>query len=103
MLFPVLNAIPECVDKLNVTMGYPLKDTPLYGLLEAAIELQEHASLSPENGLSFYHKPAVDILSHPYLYKEDKSPIDKLIRRNQEEKSDQSLSAGKSEDFSLLY
>ncbi|MEO9485182.1 MAG: PD-(D/E)XK nuclease family protein [Ekhidna sp.] len=79
MLFPVLNAIPEKVDKLNVTMGYPLKDTPLFGLLEAAIELQEHASLSPENGLSFYHKPTVDILSHPYLYKEDKNPLDKLL------------------------
>lgn len=79
MLFPILNAIPEQVDKLNVTMGYPLKDTPLFGLLEAAIELQEHASLSPENGLSFYHKPVIDILSHPYLYKEDKSPLDKLI------------------------
>ncbi|WP_462248536.1 PD-(D/E)XK nuclease family protein [Ekhidna sp.] len=79
MLFPILNAIPEKVDKLNVTMGYPLKDTPLYGLLEAAIELQEHASLSPENGLSFYHKPTIDILSHPYLYKEDKNPLDKLI------------------------
>ncbi|MEQ9467303.1 MAG: PD-(D/E)XK nuclease family protein [Ekhidna sp.] len=79
MLFPILNAIPERVDKLNVTMGYPLKDTPLFGLLEAAVELQEHASLSPENGLSFYHKPVVDILSHPYLYKEDKNPLDKLI------------------------
>lgn len=79
MLFPILNAIPEQVDKLNVTMGYPLKDTPLFGLLEAAIELQEHASLSPENGLSFYHKPVIDILSHPYLYKEDKNPLDKLI------------------------
>lgn len=79
MLFPILNALPESVDKLNVTMGYPLKDTPLYGLLEAAIELQEHASLSPENGLSFYHKPTLDILSHPYLYKEDKNPLDKLI------------------------
>ena len=79
MLFPILNAIPDKVDKLNVTMGYPLKDTPLFGLLEAAIELQEHASLSPENGLSFYHKPTLDILSHPYLYKEDKNPLDKLI------------------------
>ncbi len=79
MLFPILNAIPERVDKLNVTMGYPLKDTPLFGLLEASLELQEHANLSPENGLSFYHKPVLDILSHPYLYKEDKNPLDKLI------------------------
>ncbi|GAB4250728.1 MAG: PD-(D/E)XK nuclease family protein [Ekhidna sp.] len=80
MLFPVLNAIPEKVDKLNITMGYPLKDTPLFGLLESAIELQDYAHLSADDGLSFYHKPVVDILSHPYLYKDDKNPIDKLIR-----------------------
>ncbi|MEM6816793.1 MAG: PD-(D/E)XK nuclease family protein [Bacteroidota bacterium] len=79
MLFPMLNAIPEEVDKLNVTMGYPLKDTPLFGLLEAVIELQEQASFSPVNGLSFYYKPVLDILSHPYLYKEYRNPFDKLI------------------------
>ncbi len=79
LLFPVLNAIPEKVDKLNVTMGYPLKDTPLYGLLESAIELQEHISLSPTNGLSFYHRPVLDILSHPYLYKQEKDPLDRFV------------------------
>ncbi|MEM6735634.1 MAG: PD-(D/E)XK nuclease family protein [Bacteroidota bacterium] len=79
MLFPMLNAIPEEVDKLNVTMGYPLKDTPLFGLLEAIIEMQENASFSPMNGLSFYYKPVLDILSHPYLYKEYRNPFDKLI------------------------
>lgn len=80
MLFPVLNAIPEEVEKLNVTMGYPLKETPLFGLLEASLEVQEHMQLSAENGLSFYHKPTLDVLSHPYLYKEEKNPLDKLIK-----------------------
>ena len=80
MLFPVLNSIPDRVTKLNVTMGYPLKETPLFGLLEAAVELQEHASLSPDNGLSFYHKPTVDILSHPYLYTEERSSVDRLLQ-----------------------
>lgn len=80
MLFPVLNALPENVEKLNVTMGYPLKETPLFGLLEAAIEVLEHQQLSAENGLTFYHKPTLDVLSHPYLFKKDKDPIDKLIK-----------------------
>lgn len=80
MLFPVLNAIPNNVDKLNVTMGYPLKETPLFGLLEAAIEVLEQARLTADNGLTFYHKPTIDVLSHPYLFKKDKDPIDKLIK-----------------------
>lgn len=80
MLFPVLNALPDTVEKLNVTMGYPLKETPLFGLLEAAIEVQEHSQLSSTNGITFYHKPTIDVLSHPYLYKEDKDPLDNLIK-----------------------
>lgn len=80
MLFPVLNALPDTMEKLNVTMGYPLKETPLFGLLEAAIEVQEHSQLSVKNGITFYHKPTIDVLSHPYLYKEDKDPLDKLIK-----------------------
>ncbi|MEM6643107.1 MAG: hypothetical protein AAF616_09025, partial [Bacteroidota bacterium] len=71
MLFPMLNALPSEVKKLNITMGYPLKDTPLYGLLEACLELQEQATLSPKNGISFYHKQVLDILGHPYLYQEE--------------------------------
>ena len=80
MLFPVLNALPENVDKLNVTMGYPLKDTPLSGLLEAIIEVQEHSQFSASNGITFYHKSTIEVLSHPYLYKEDKGPLDSLIK-----------------------
>lgn len=80
MLFPVLNVIPDAVDALNVTMGYPLKDTPLYGLLESAIELQESTHLSPENGLSFYFKTALDILNHPYLYQKERKPTEDLVR-----------------------
>ncbi|MEQ9406003.1 MAG: PD-(D/E)XK nuclease family protein [Cyclobacteriaceae bacterium] len=80
MLFPVLNALPDEVDKLNVTMGYPLKETPLFGLLEASIEVLEHSQLSADNGLTFYHKPTIDVLSHPYLFRKDKDPLDKLVK-----------------------
>ena len=30
LLIPLLNAFPEVVDKINVTMGYPLRATSLY-------------------------------------------------------------------------
>ena len=85
MLFPVLNSIPPEVDRLNVTMGYPLKETPLFGLLEACIDLQENIYITPEAWTTFYHKQVIDILSHPYLYEQNKKTHDEfisLIKRN---------------------
>ena len=40
MLFPVLNSVPGNVQDINVTMGFPLRHTPLYSLLQALLELQ---------------------------------------------------------------
>ncbi|MCP4460104.1 MAG: hypothetical protein GY816_19085 [Cytophagales bacterium] len=80
MLFPLLNALPESVEKLNVTMGYPLKDTPLFGLLEAAIEVQEHAQMTSEQEYTYYHKPTLDVLSHPYLYQNNIEELERLIQ-----------------------
>lgn len=79
MLFPVLNAMPPEVTQLNVTMGYPLKETPLFGLLEACIELQENTYLTPEAWISFYHKQVIDVLSHPYLYEQFRKTHDEFI------------------------
>jgi hypothetical protein len=79
MLFPLLNALPNSVEKLNVTMGYPLKETPLFGLLEAAIEVQEHSQLTSDQELTFYHKATLDVLSHPYLFQNNNDAAEKLI------------------------
>jgi len=84
MLFPLLNSLPLEVTKFNVTMGYPLKESPLYGLLESALELQEGLQVSQEQLVSFYYKPVLDILSHPYLFNEGQDDLVGIIKkRNQ--------------------
>lgn len=40
LLHPVLHALPGMVDEVNVTMGFPLADTPVYSLLLALASLQ---------------------------------------------------------------
>ncbi len=40
LLQPVLHALPNSKMPLNVTMGFPLADTPVYSLLLALVELQ---------------------------------------------------------------
>ena len=67
MLFPVLESIPQNISDINITMGYPLKDTPVFGLIDSVLYLQETRREHIINGLSFYHKPFIEILNHPLL------------------------------------
>lgn len=79
MLFPTLNALPSAVSKVNVTMGYPLKDTPIYSLLELCLDLQEKSN-TDDLATDFYHKHVIDILRHPYLFQESTtSAIEEFI------------------------
>ena len=68
MLIPMLHSVPECVDKVNVTMGYPLKNTLAYSLIERLIDLQQHGNTRSGDGVDvFYHADVHGLLSHPYL------------------------------------
>ncbi len=66
MLFPVLHQLPEVITKLNVTMGYPMRNAPIYAFLDAVLDLQRHAKVK-EGQVTFYHKPVLDLLAYSYL------------------------------------
>ena len=66
MLIPVLHALPASIDKVNVTMGYPLKITLIHSFIDRLINLQTHGRKS-DNGALFYHEDVLGILSHPYI------------------------------------
>ena len=40
LMQPVLHAIPESANEVNVTMGFPIADTPIYGIIMALLKLQ---------------------------------------------------------------
>jgi hypothetical protein len=66
MLFPILHNLPDSIDKVNVTMGYPVKNAPAYGFLESLLDLQKYVSLK-EGQIVFYHKPVRGILASTYF------------------------------------
>ncbi len=76
LLFPLLHALPQEVEKLNITMGYPLSSSTVYGLLDALINLQ----LKAERKHVFYFRAVLTILNHPLLARNKDQHIDKLVR-----------------------
>lgn len=87
MLFPVLHALPDVIDKINITMGFPLKDTPIYSLVESLLILQNPPRKSELNKVIFYYKPIIEILEHPLISEVEpevsKSIIKNIKKRNQ--------------------
>ncbi|HEU5289118.1 MAG TPA: PD-(D/E)XK nuclease family protein [Cyclobacteriaceae bacterium] len=62
LMLPVLHGIPPGVDKLNVTMGYPLSNTPMFNLIELLVELQ-----SNRKGDTYNHRQVLALLGHSYV------------------------------------
>jgi Fe-S-cluster formation regulator IscX/YfhJ/CRISPR/Cas system-associated exonuclease Cas4 (RecB family) len=66
LLIPLLHSIPAQIEKVNVTMGFPINSTPVSGLIEHIFELQRRKRNS--NGrISFYHQTVSDILNHEFI------------------------------------
>ncbi len=70
LLLPLLHALPAEIGKVNVTMGYPLKQSLSYSFVERLIELQNHARQKEGKPL-FYHADVLGLLSHPYILESD--------------------------------
>jgi CRISPR/Cas system-associated exonuclease Cas4 (RecB family) len=66
LMLPVLHGISSSIDKLNVTMGFPLGHTPMFNLIELLLELQIHRRED-----RFNHKQVVALLGHPYVVAAD--------------------------------
>jgi hypothetical protein len=64
ILIPVLHSIPdECAD-INITLGYALRRTPVYALVELLARLQWSRA---EKTRGFHRKDAIAVLRHRYV------------------------------------
>ena len=67
LLLPVLSSLPEEVADINVTMGYPLRENPVYGLVLLLISLQRNSRVDSGGRLLFHHSDVIALLQHPGL------------------------------------
>ena len=77
MLFPVLYSIPEEIKQINISMGFPFKNTSLYNLLDIILKIQ--SNLYEKNKKSVFFKDVLSVLNHPLIYFKYKYKIDKFI------------------------
>ena len=83
LLLPVLNSIPTETGSFNVTMGFPLKQTPVFSLLNIVLTMFANAKRFAQPGtenqafessfLRFYHKDIQRFLTHPFIVSAQKT------------------------------
>ncbi|NCC98612.1 MAG: PD-(D/E)XK nuclease family protein [Bacteroidia bacterium] len=80
LLLPTIYSIPDCIENVNITMGYPINHTPIQQLLEDCLLLQKN--LQNE---TFYFKNVLAVLNHPYILRNSpqiSNIINNIVKEN---------------------
>lgn len=79
LLIPLLNSLPENLNELNISMGLPLRKTPLFDLLDTIfrmhLNMERFSQTARTNSGKFYFRDVLKILQHPYIAGMEKALI----------------------------
>ncbi|MCD8080875.1 MAG: PD-(D/E)XK nuclease family protein [Bacteroides sp.] len=65
VLLPVLHALPQEIKNINLTMGFPLSQTPIHSFINSILEL--HIGGYDKKAGYFMYEYVQKVLRHPYL------------------------------------
>lgn len=66
LLMPLLYALPASAREINVTMGLPVTETPIYGFIESLVQLSHNARII-RNEPCYYHRDVMGLLKSKYV------------------------------------
>ncbi len=84
LLFPTLYSLPPEYEQINVTMGYPMKSTSVYSLIELYVNLHRNALRKPTG--EYYYKDVTALLQHPAVKEQEKDTVESIIEHISENK-----------------
>ncbi len=79
LLIPVLSSLPDSVEKVNITMGYPFANSAAFTLLELIIRLLRAVRKDEESGKLYYYREVLALLRHPYIQQINPEESEKII------------------------
>jgi len=87
LLAPVVNSLSDDLADVNISMGYPVIDTPAHGFFDSLIELHKNKKKKEGSNVYLYHHhDFFAILGHPFLQLQNDPSYQKFrsdcIRKN---------------------
>lgn len=68
LLIPMLYSVPQEIENINITMGYPLRLTSIYTFVSLLRRLQSSRRKAKNGQPGYYYKDLMLFLSHPYCH-----------------------------------
>ena len=79
LLPTILSSLPEGIKNLNITMGYPVSQTPVYSFIDHILKLQQSYARK-KSGSQYYFRDVLSVLNHQYLQSFYRLETEDLIR-----------------------
>lgn len=101
LLLPMLGAVPETIQDINVTMGFPLGQSNAATFVSFLERLHRNKKMAGAH-CTFYYRDVLNLLNHPFLADGDKAPkyIAEISRQNMIYVEDSFLAEG---NFALVF
>lgn len=81
LLAPFLNVVPSSIGDFNVTMGFPVKSSPVYTLVKGLVDIDRHSRADKNGRVLFYHRNIMALLNNPLIKNIAGSFVDELNNR----------------------
>jgi hypothetical protein len=82
LLIPVISSVGNHFQDINITMGYPFINTPVYGFVSQLISLLKNTRRSTKATFHYY-KPVIALLNHPFVIDDEiRQFVSEIHRRN---------------------
>jgi hypothetical protein len=67
LLTAMLGVLPDHLEQFNITMGYPLKSSPVFDLIKGLVDIDRNSRPGADGQPVFYYRNVMGLLSNPLL------------------------------------
>jgi hypothetical protein len=86
LLLPALTSLPENVESINITMGYPLKYSPVYSLIKDLLTLQKNLRSDNQGEIFISYRDVKNVLTNSFFNDKQNNLTEELIDKLNSEK-----------------
>jgi CRISPR/Cas system-associated exonuclease Cas4 (RecB family) len=80
LMMPVMYSLPREIRDVNITMGYPLRESSAFAFIGLIAQLYRNSLIAGSGETLFSYTDVTALLKHPFVYSAHRNEADEMIR-----------------------